>query len=103
MDRPCDHFVCIGFMGAGKSDRGAERRRADGTRAVDVDAVIEGRLGKPIAQAFDEDGEDAFRALEERTALELLDAPDGPCSRSAVAQSALRRAGCADTAPGHLA
>jgi shikimate kinase/3-dehydroquinate synthase len=75
---PAVSIVCIGFMGAGKSTAARSVAELTGTREVDVDLVVEGRLGKPIAQAFDEDGEEAFRALEERTTLELLDAPDGP-------------------------
>lgn len=67
--------VCIGFMGAGKST--AARSAADtlGTRAIDVDSVIEERLGKPIARVFAEDGEAAFRAAEEQVTLEFLADP----------------------------
>jgi shikimate kinase/3-dehydroquinate synthase len=38
--------------------------------------VLEKRLGKPIEQVFAQEGESAFRAAEERAALELLAAPD---------------------------
>jgi shikimate kinase/3-dehydroquinate synthase len=68
--------VCIGFMGAGKSTAAAAAANALGTEAVDVDRVIEQRLGKPIAQVFAEDGESAFRATEERVTLELLERHD---------------------------
>jgi shikimate kinase / 3-dehydroquinate synthase len=70
--------VCIGFMGAGKTTAAGSAADALGTGAtvIDVDAVVEQRLGKPIARAFDEDGEAAFRAIEERVTLELLDAGD---------------------------
>jgi shikimate kinase/3-dehydroquinate synthase len=65
-------IVCIGFMGAGKTTAARSAADALGTEAIDVDAVIERRAGKPIARMFEEDGEAAFRAVEERVTLELL-------------------------------
>ena len=62
----------IGFMGAGKSTAAAGVAEALGTSAIDVDAVIEERLGKPIERIFAEDGEAAFRGAEETITLELL-------------------------------
>jgi shikimate kinase/3-dehydroquinate synthase len=70
-------IVCIGFMGAGKSTAARSAAEALGVAAIDVDRVIEERLGKPIERVFSEDGEPAFRAAEEQVTLELLDAP-GP-------------------------
>jgi shikimate kinase/3-dehydroquinate synthase len=67
--------VCIGFMGAGKSTAAGSAAHALGTHRVDVDAVVEERLGKPIERVFAEDGEAAFRAAEEQITLELLDNP----------------------------
>ena len=64
--------VCIGFMGAGKTTAARSAADALGTVAVDVDQVIEERLGKSIERIFAEDGEAAFRAAEERVTLELL-------------------------------
>jgi shikimate kinase/3-dehydroquinate synthase len=64
--------VLIGFMGAGKTTA-ADALDVD---VADVDAVIESRLGRPIAQVFEEDGEAAFRATEEQVTLELLDSPE---------------------------
>jgi shikimate kinase/3-dehydroquinate synthase len=66
--------VMIGFMGAGKSTAARAAAKALATEAVDVDQVIEERLGRPIPRLFVEDGEAAFRAAEERITLELLDA-----------------------------
>ena len=65
-------IVCIGFMGAGKTTAARSAADALGTEAIDVDAVIERRVGKPINRMFDEDGEAAFRAVEEQVTLELL-------------------------------
>ncbi|MFZ0039718.1 MAG: bifunctional shikimate kinase/3-dehydroquinate synthase [Solirubrobacteraceae bacterium] len=71
-------LAMIGFMGAGKSTAARSAAAALGADAVDVDATIEERLGKPIAQIFSEDGEPAFREAEERITLELLQEPAGP-------------------------
>ena len=58
----------IGFMGAGKSTAA----RALGAGTADVDEVIARREGRSVQQIFEEDGEGAFRELEERVTLELL-------------------------------
>ncbi len=70
-------LVLIGFMGAGKTT--AARRLAErvGAEAVDTDALIEARLGEPIASFFDREGESAFREHERALVLELLERP-GP-------------------------
>ena len=68
-------IACIGFMGAGKSTAAHSLAQALGTRALDADSVIEQRLGKPIDRVFAEDGEAAFRRIEEEVTLELLNAP----------------------------
>jgi shikimate kinase/3-dehydroquinate synthase len=67
-------IVCIGFMGAGKSTAARSAAAALGTNAIDVDRVVEERIGKPIARVFAEGGEAAFRAAEEEITLELLSA-----------------------------
>lgn len=69
-------IVCIGFMGAGKSTAARVAAEALGRTAIDVDGVIEQRLGKPIERVFAEDGEATFRATEEQVTLELLGSPD---------------------------
>ncbi len=72
-DRTRRAIVCIGFMGAGKTTAARSAAESLGGEAIDVDRVIEARLGKPIERVFAEDGEPAFRAAEERITLELLD------------------------------
>ena len=67
--------VVIGFMGAGKTTAARALAAATGGRAVDVDEEIVRRAGRKIDEIFVTDGEPAFRALEERVTLELLDAP----------------------------
>ena len=60
--------VLLGFMGAGKSTiaRGLD---AD---FVDMDALIEERLGMSIANFFAEKGEAAFRQVESEVLADLL-------------------------------
>ncbi len=64
-------LALIGFMGAGKTT--AARTLGDG--AVDVDEVIEAREGLRVQDIFARDGEAAFREMEERVTLELIDDP----------------------------
>jgi shikimate kinase/3-dehydroquinate synthase len=70
-------LVFIGFMGAGKSRAAREAAAALGVRADDVDALLEDKLGRPIADVFARDGEAAFRAAEEELAGSLLETADG--------------------------
>ena len=60
--------VLLGFMGAGKSTiaRGLD------PDFVDMDAMLEDRLGMPIARFFSEKGEAAFRQIEEEVLADLL-------------------------------
>ena len=74
MARPA--IVFIGFMGAGKSTALAAARRA-GLETTEIDELMETALGKPISQAFEEDGEEAFRAREAEVVGELLTRADG--------------------------
>jgi shikimate kinase / 3-dehydroquinate synthase len=65
-------FVLIGFMGAGKSTVAGELATALGSEALDSDALLAERLGHPVAQEFEQNGEAAFRAAEEELVCELL-------------------------------
>jgi shikimate kinase len=67
--------VLVGAPGSGKSTVGALLARHLGVGFRDVDAVIVERVGKSIAEIFIDDGEAAFRALEERITGELLELP----------------------------
>ena len=60
--------VLLGFMGAGKSTiaRGLD------PDYIDMDALIEERLGMSIANFFAEKGEVAFRQVESEVLAELL-------------------------------
>lgn len=69
-------LVFIGFMGAGKSTALAAARDA-GLSTTEIDDLMEESFGKPIRQAFEQDGEDAFRAREAEVVGELLENADG--------------------------
>ena len=60
--------VLLGFMGSGKT---TIARKLD-SDFVDMDALLEDRLGMPIARFFEEKGEAAFRQLEEEVLADLL-------------------------------
>lgn len=66
------HLVLTGFMGAGKSSAATRLAKQLGRDAVDIDHVIEDRVGTTIPAYFDKHGEAAFRELEEQTVLEVL-------------------------------
>lgn len=67
-----DPIVLVGAPGSGKSTVGPLLAARLGVPFVDVDAVIEDRSGRSIAEIFADDGEPAFRSLEEVTTAELL-------------------------------
>lgn len=69
-------LVLIGFMGAGKSAAARDLAAALGASALDIDAVLEERLGHTVAEEFAAHGEQAFRALEEQVTCELLERAD---------------------------
>ena len=61
----------IGFMGAGKTTAA----RTLGEVAVDVDEMIEARRGRRVQDIFAQEGEAAFREIEEQVTLEVLADP----------------------------
>lgn len=65
------NIVLTGFMGTGKSVVGRAAARALGRPFVDMDAVLEERLGMSIADCFATRGEAAFRRAEAELLREL--------------------------------
>lgn len=61
------HIFLIGFMGCGKSYWGHLLAERLNRPFVDLDALIETREGKLIADIFGSEGEDAFRIIERNT------------------------------------
>jgi shikimate kinase / 3-dehydroquinate synthase len=69
-------LVFIGFMGAGKSAALAAAHEA-GFETTEIDKLMERELGVPIAEAFEHEGEEAFRAREAEVVGALLEQADG--------------------------
>ncbi len=69
-------IVFIGFMGAGKSTALDAAARA-GLETTETDALLEAELGCSIPEAFERDGEAAFRAREAEVVGSLLESADG--------------------------
>lgn len=64
--------VLVGAPGAGKSTIGRRLAVALGVDFCDTDAEIESRAGRTIPAIFAEDGEPAFRKIEEDTVRDAL-------------------------------
>lgn len=65
-------IVLVGAPGSGKSTVGALLAERLAVTFRDVDEVIVERAGKSVADIFTDDGETAFRSLEEQITAELL-------------------------------
>jgi shikimate kinase len=70
----------VGLPGSGKSTVGRQLARRLQQPFFDSDHVIEERLGYSIRQAFERDGEEHFRDLEESVLDELTQIPDAVIS-----------------------
>lgn len=73
-------IVLIGPPGAGKTSVGKAVAKATSSSFSDTDNLIEMEIGKSIAEIFVDDGEEFFRAVEERICLEALRNGDGVLS-----------------------
>ena len=58
------NIALIGFMGVGKTAVGQALAEKLGKEFVELDALIEQKVGKSIPEIFQQDGEVAFRELE---------------------------------------
>jgi shikimate kinase len=70
-------LVLVGPPGSGKTTVGRVLARRLAVPFTDVDAVIVERAGKPIAEVFLDDGEEAFRALEREVVAHALATVEG--------------------------
>ena len=68
MTTPKHNILLTGFMGAGKSRVARELSRLTGLFAVDTDDLVESLAQRRIAEIFAQQGEAAFRAMEQQTA-----------------------------------
>lgn len=66
----------IGYMGSGKTTVGRKVANKLNMGFVDMDAMIESKLRKTVADIFAELGEEKFRALERECLLEVADYDD---------------------------
>ena len=73
---PYRNIALIGFMGSGKSTLAGQLAERLGWDVADSDAEVEREAGKPIPRIFLEDGEAAFRELEERAVARLSERMD---------------------------
>jgi shikimate kinase len=65
------NLALIGFMGTGKTSVGRLVAEQLHFEFLDTDDVIQARTGRSIADLFAQDGEPAFRALEQQVVGEL--------------------------------
>ena len=65
MDSDSRNIVLVGFMGTGKTTVGHLLAEQLGRSFVDLDEVIVERAGMSIPELFEQEGEAAFRALEQ--------------------------------------
>ena len=92
-------LIFIGYRGTGKTTLGRLLARRLDCPFIDTDPVIERRAGKTIAEIFREDGEPAFRDLEETVIADylrrgpLLLAPGGGAILRETTRKRMRRHG----------
>jgi shikimate kinase len=65
-------FILIGYRGTGKTTVACKLAERLGIPAFDSDVEIERRANKSIAEIFAQDGESAFRDLEESVIADIL-------------------------------
>jgi shikimate kinase len=70
-----NHLFLVGFMGSGKSTVGALLAARTGRPCVELDAVIEKRARRSVAELFSEAGEEKFRELEGQALASLDQVP----------------------------
>jgi shikimate kinase len=69
-------LALVGYRGTGKTTVGRILAERLDWRFADADHEVESRAGRPIARIFAEDGEAAFRDLEERVVADLAAMPE---------------------------
>lgn len=72
---PLSHLFLAGYRGTGKSSIASLLAQRLAIPAVDLDAAIQQRAGRTIAEIFAGSGEEEFRRLESQTLRELAGQP----------------------------
>jgi len=67
------NIYLIGFMGTGKSAVGKILAEELGSQFVDTDQMVIDKTGRQIADIFEEDSEEEFRALETEVLREITE------------------------------
>ena len=67
-----ENLIFLGMMGSGKSSIGLLVAKKLKYNFIDIDNEIEINLKKSIKKIFEEEGEDHFREIEEKTTLNKL-------------------------------
>jgi shikimate kinase len=67
-----DKIYLVGFMAAGKTTLAQALSRRLGWRSEDVDALVESRERRTVADIFAREGEPYFRAVERQVILSLI-------------------------------
>jgi shikimate kinase len=73
---PRGHIFLVGYRGSGKSTVGRHLAALLHRPLVDTDSQIQERAGRPIAEIFRLDGEEAFRNLESEAIHDIPREPD---------------------------
>lgn len=66
-------IILCGYMGSGKTTTARLLGKASEIPHLDLDEIIEKKVGKSVSQLFKEEGEIKFRRLEHDSLKELLD------------------------------
>ncbi|MFH1825504.1 MAG: shikimate kinase [Candidatus Firestonebacteria bacterium] len=65
------NIILLGFMGTGKTTIGKILAKKLEFKFIDVDEIIEERIGKSISKIFKEDGEKKFRIIEKEVVRDV--------------------------------
>lgn len=68
------NVILVGMMGSGKTTVGRLLAERTGREFIDLDALIESRVGKRIVEIFSDAGEEGFRDLETETLHDIAGA-----------------------------
>lgn len=66
------NIYLVGFMGSGKSVVGKLLAKKLGRKFLDLDSLIEHKVGKKISDIFSQDGEAFFRTLEKEVVRDVV-------------------------------